>query len=216
MLLIGMLDSPFVRRVAISMKLLGFDYEHGNWSVGRDAERIRQYNPLLRVPTLVLDSGETLTESSAILDFLDQQVGAARALLPTEGAPRRQALQIMALAIGAAEKSRDAIYENLFRPAEKLHQPWLDRLSSQILGALGELEKTAARSAGDYWIGGRLSQADVSATCALSFMRDVRQLDFTVDYPQLERLRLHCESRPEFAATYTAFFPPKADTNQAT
>ena len=71
MLLIGMLDSPFVRRVAITLQRLGLAYEHGNWSVGRDAERIRRYNPLLRVPTLVLDDGEVLVESAAILDHLE-------------------------------------------------------------------------------------------------------------------------------------------------
>jgi len=62
MLLIGMYDSPFVRRVAISMQLCGIAYEHGNWSVGADFERIRQYNPLVRVPTLVLDDGAVLFE----------------------------------------------------------------------------------------------------------------------------------------------------------
>jgi glutathione S-transferase len=82
MLLIGMFDSPFVRRVAISMKLLGIPFEHGNWSVGKDFDRIRNYNPLGRVPTLVTNSGETLMESSAILDYLDELAGPDRALLP--------------------------------------------------------------------------------------------------------------------------------------
>jgi glutathione S-transferase len=79
MLLIGMFDSPFVRRVAITLKLLGIPFEHGNWSVGKDFERIRHYNPLGRVPTLVLDNGEVLIESAAILDYLDELAG-ARAL----------------------------------------------------------------------------------------------------------------------------------------
>ena len=58
MLLIGMFDSPFVRRVAISMKLLELPFEHANWSVGKDFDRIREYNPLGRVPTLVIGRGE--------------------------------------------------------------------------------------------------------------------------------------------------------------
>jgi glutathione S-transferase len=70
MLLIGMFDSPYVRRVAISMKRLGFPFEHGNWSVGADFERIRQYSPLGRVPVLVMDDGVALSNSSAILGAL--------------------------------------------------------------------------------------------------------------------------------------------------
>jgi hypothetical protein len=91
MILIGMFDSPFVRRVAVSMRLLEIPFAHRNWSVGKDQSEIRRYNPLGRVPTLVLDDGETLVESSAILDYLDDRVGPARALLPPTGADRRLA-----------------------------------------------------------------------------------------------------------------------------
>ena len=78
MILIGMFDSPFVRRVAVTMHWLGIQFEHRNWSVGKDFERIRQFNPLGRVPTLVLPDGEALIESSAILDFLDELAGSRR------------------------------------------------------------------------------------------------------------------------------------------
>src|ERR1700686_5455318 len=99
-----MFDSPYVRRVAVSMQLLDIGYQHANWSVGRDFDRIRAYNPLGRVPTLVADDGEALIDSAAILDYLDDLVGPARALLPARGAPRRAALRLVAIAIGAAEK----------------------------------------------------------------------------------------------------------------
>lgn len=212
MLLIGMLDSPFVRRVAITLRQLGMAHEHGNWSVGRDAERIRAYNPLLRVPTLVLDDGEVLTESSAILDYLDGIAGPARALLPAHGPQRRMALQRISLAIGAAEKARDTVYERQFRPAEKRHEPWLQRLDRQRRGALGELERVAASlGEGRNWLGGpagNLTQADISITCALTFIRDAGPLDLSAGFPALERQRLRCEALPDFAATYTPFFPP--------
>src|SRR5580658_9389914 len=122
-----MFDSPFVRRVAISMQLLDIGYEHADWSVGRDFEMIREYNPLGRVPTLVLDDGESLVESAAILDYLDEQVGSARALLPASGDERREALQLMAIATGSADKAVTQVYEGVFRPAEKRHDPWLAR-----------------------------------------------------------------------------------------
>jgi glutathione S-transferase len=127
MILIGMFDSPFVRRVAVTMKLLELPFEHKSWSVGKDQAQIRKINPLGRVPTLVLESGEVLTDSAAILDYLDDRVGANRALLPVTGAPRRKALRLMALATGAAEKAVSQLYEVAFRPPEKRHEPWVRR-----------------------------------------------------------------------------------------
>lgn len=82
MILIGMFDSPFVRRVAISLHLLEVPFVHRNWSVGKDFELVRQFNPLGRVPALVLPDGEVLIDSVAILDFIDDTVGPGRALLP--------------------------------------------------------------------------------------------------------------------------------------
>ena len=88
MILIGMFDSPFVRRVAVSMNLLDIPFEHRNWSVGKDFELIRRFNPLGRVPTLVTDDDDALVDSAAILDYLDDYVGPDRALLPRTGRQR--------------------------------------------------------------------------------------------------------------------------------
>lgn len=66
MILIGQYDSPFVRRVAIALHLYGIGYEHRRWSTFGDADRIAAFNPLRRVPTLVLDNGEALLESGAV------------------------------------------------------------------------------------------------------------------------------------------------------
>ena len=90
MILIGMFDSPFVRRVAVSMNLLGMAFEHRNWSVGKDFELIRQFNPLGRVPTLVQPDGEALIESTAILDCLDEfaEPGARAAAAFGQGSAR--------------------------------------------------------------------------------------------------------------------------------
>jgi glutathione S-transferase len=209
MLLVGMLDSPFVRRVAVSMRMLGIGFEHGNWSVGRDFERIRQYSPLGRVPALVLDDGSVLVESAAILDYLDDSGGAARALLPANGTARRECLQLMALAIGAAETARDTLYERLFRPAEKLHQPWLDRRLSQMHAGLAELEKRAAQQAADHWlVGARMTQADITSACCFTFISDAVPLPADAPYPMLRARTARREQLPEFAATKTAWFAP--------
>jgi glutathione S-transferase len=217
MILIGMFDSPFVRRVAVSMKLLGVDFEHRNWSVGKDFEQIRQYNPLGRVPTLVLPEGETLIESNAILDFLDDRAGPERALLPPSGKDRRDALRIMAVATGAAEKGVSQVYERVFRPADKRYQPWTDRCATQMHAALAELDGvTRDRLSGggtDGWlIGDRLSQADITATCVYTFLSDALAINRAgVAYPALEAIAARCEALPEFRAVRAEWFPPGED-----
>ena len=98
MILIGQYDSPFVRRVAIALRLYGMPFEHRPWSTFGDGDKIAPYNPLRRVPTLVLDSGEALIESTAILDYLDELVGPEKAMIAAKRRVRRRQLRICALA----------------------------------------------------------------------------------------------------------------------
>ena len=208
MLLIGMFDSPFVRRVAVSLKLLGFEFEHANWSVGKDHAQIRRYSPLGRVPTVVLEDGEVLTESAAILDHLDSVVGPERALVPANGAVRRQVLQLMALALGAAEKGRDLIYERIVRPPEKRHQPWEERCRSQMHGAFGQIERWQVQRPGRWLVGEHLTQADITLTCVWACMREALALE-EGPYPSLTALAGRCEALPEFVATRIPWFAAK-------
>ncbi|MDF3020988.1 MAG: glutathione S-transferase [Steroidobacteraceae bacterium] len=171
MLLIGMFDSPFVRRVAVTLKLLDLKFEHANWSVGKDFERIREYNPLGRVPTLVLPNGEKLFESAAILDYLDELVGPERALLPVSGPERRLALNLIAMATGAADKGVLQLYEGVFRPESKRHQPWLDRLRLQMGSSLAAIDRyMGERGVAQWLVGKRMTQADITAVCAFTFV----------------------------------------------
>jgi glutathione S-transferase len=209
MILIGMFDSPFVRRVAITMILLAIPFEHRNWSVGKDFDLIRKFNPLGRVPTLVLDDGEALIESAAILDYLDDFVGPARALLPPAGRERREALRAMSIAVGAAEKGVLQIYESVFRPEEKRHEPWVDRCRVQMHGALAELERLAA-GRGDRWlVGERMTQADITAGCVFTFLCDALGAGTAAAYPGLAGLTERCERLPEFRAAKLAFAAPR-------
>ena len=209
MQLIGMFDSPYVRRVAVSLRLLGFDFEHRNWSVGRDFDRIRQFNPIGRVPTLVLDDGEVLVESSAILDWIDETAGEARALLAPRGADRRRALQLMAIATGAADKGVAQLYEDAFRPPSMRYPPWVERCRAQMEAGLAELDRACAASHSEWLLGARLTQADVTLTAASTFMIESLQLD-AARWPALDARRLRGEALPAFREFHRAFFVPKA------
>jgi glutathione S-transferase len=213
MILIGMYDSPFVRRVAISMRLLDVPYEHRNWSVGKDFERIREFNPLGRVPTLVLDNGAALAESSAILDYLDDRAGPSRALLPATGMDRHTALACMALATGAADKAIAQIYEEVFRPAEKRHEPWLARCRAQTSLAITELERRYEAVAPSWLVGGRMTQADITVACVWRFLSDALPTAVPSSaFPALSALAARCEAMPVFVAVKAQFFRPGTGT----
>jgi glutathione S-transferase len=212
MLLIGMFDSPFVRRVAISMKLLELPFEHANWSVGKDFARIREYNPLGRVPTLVLPGGESLIDSGVMLDHLDQVVGPERALLPASGVDRRQALNLMAMATGAAEKGLQQNFERIFRPEDKRHPPWVDRCHLQMGASLAALDRHLGERGVSRWlVGSRMTQADITTVCVFTYLNDtLRIAKDAAMYPSLTTLVSRCEAMPVFQETRVPFRPPAA------
>jgi glutathione S-transferase len=211
MILIGMFDSPFVRRVAVSMNMLGIPFEHRNWSVGKDFELIRQFNPLGRVPALVQPDGDTLIESAAILDFLDEMAGPEHALLPRSGEPRREALRIIAIGVGGAEKGVLQVYESAFRPPEKRYRPWVERCHTQTHAALAELDRLCQVRGGEWLIGNRITQADITATCVYSFLSEALDINRdTVMYPALSAVAERCESMPEFKSVKADWFAPSS------
>src|SRR3979411_2581710 len=133
MILIGQYDSPFVRRVAIALRLYGLAFEHRPWSTFGDADKIAPYNPLRRVPTLVLDSGEALIESTAILDHLDELVGPSKAMIAEGGERARRGLKICGLATGLADKAVSLLYERVLRKNAS-SKIWVERCRTQIGG----------------------------------------------------------------------------------
>jgi glutathione S-transferase len=196
MILVGQYDSPYVRRVAISLHVLGFDYEHDTRSVFGDFDSMRTTNPLGRIPSLILDSGETLIDSAAILDWLDEQVGPARALLPHTGAERREALRRIALATGAIDKFGGANYERLIRPSQYRWPEWIVRCLTQGRGALATLEAMS-------WpADAPLDQAQISTCCLINYLK-VTAPDYfsSQQFPRLEALWQQLERLPAFRAT---------------
>jgi glutathione S-transferase len=211
MILIGHYDSPFVRRVAIALRLYGLPYEHRAWSVFSQASEIAAYNPLKRVPTLVLDDGEVLIESAAILDWLDEVAGPERALIAAGGAERRHALKVCALAGGLADKAVSLVYERAVHGRET--PLWVERCRSQIGGVLAALEADRAGRQGPWWYGAKINHADIAVGCVLRFLGEAHPDAFDgAGWPALAAHAAACEALPEFAAVVMPFFvaPPKA------
>ena len=199
MILVGQYDSPYVRRVAISLRVLGFEYRHDTRSVFADFDAMRKVNPLGRIPSLVLDSGETLIDSAAILDWLDESVGPERALLPRAGAERRRALRLIALATGAIDKAGAATYERVIRPAAYRFPDWIARCRTQAAGAIEALGRESWPPSA------RLGQAEITTACMIRYvhMADPELLP-AGRHPGLDALSDRLEARPEFRATFPA------------
>lgn len=192
MQLIGMLDSPFVRRVAILFDLQDIPFEHKALSVFRNFDEFAAINPTVKAPTLVLDDGSFLIDSTLMLEYGDALTG--RSLLPAAPAARAQALRAIGPALAACEKTAQVVYEHTLRPQEKQHQPWLDRVQGQLHAALKLLE--AESDAFDIVA---LDQAAVTAAVAWSFVQlMVPQLVSSADFPRLAAWAARAEALPVF------------------
>ncbi|OCK56102.1 glutathione S-transferase family protein [Bradyrhizobium sp. LMTR 3] len=207
MILIGQFDSPFVRRVAIAMRLYDIVFEHKPWSTFGDADKIAPYNPLRRVPTLVLDSGEALIESAMILDYLDDRVGPEKAMIARGGEARWRHLRICALAMGLGDKGVSLLYERVLRK-EQLDL-WVERCKSQIAGVLEVLEKERAAVKTPYWFGERAGHADIAVACVLRFVGEAHPALFDARYSALKAHSAACEALPAFKEIVQPLAPPK-------
>jgi glutathione S-transferase len=207
-ILIGQYDSPFVRRVAIAMRLYGLAYEHRPWSTFADAEKLAAYNPLRRVPTLVLDDGEVLIESFVILDYLDELAGPPKALIARSGEARRKALKVCALATGLADKAVSLFYERLLH--KEASEVWVARCRAQVSGVLDVLDKDRAAHKTPYWFGDAINHADIAVACALRFVREAHPGVFDeARYPALIAHANACEALPPFKEIVQVLIPPK-------
>jgi glutathione S-transferase len=199
MILIGMPDSPYVRRVAISMKLMGLPFEHQQVSVFRHMDRFRAINPLIKAPSFVCDDGTVLMDSTLILDYLEHCVAAGNGLMPPGGEPRKQALRLIGIAMAANEKNVAIVYEKNQRPPEKLHQPWLDRSVAQVHAGLEMLEQ-AVKGAQPWFGGERVNAADVAVAVAWRFAQFYNAKEVPASrYPALVAYSARAEALPEFA-----------------
>jgi glutathione S-transferase len=197
MQLIGMLDSPYVRRVAVSLKVLGLAFDLEQVSVFRQFDRFAVINPVVKAPSLITDDGVVLMESSLILEHIARI--APRSLMPADRAAHETALRLVGLALAACEKSVAIVYERNLRPADKWHQPWLDRIGGQLRTAYGALEREVSP---DWFTGEELMQPQITCAVAWRFtLHMVGELVAVADFPRLAVLSERAEKLSAFRET---------------
>ncbi|WP_409285573.1 glutathione S-transferase [Pseudomonas protegens] len=200
MKLIGMLDSPYVRRVAISLKCLGLPFEHHSVSVFSTFDQFQAINPVVKAPTLVCDGGEVLMDSSLILDYLEALAGPERSLMPSALPRRLHELRLIGLALAACEKSVQIVYERNLRPAEKQHGPWLERVGGQLQAAYTELEREMQKQ--PLPRDESLGQAGISLAVAWSFSQMMVADQFGPEsFPAVRGFAEYAELLPVFLDT---------------
>ena len=196
MILIGMLDSPFVRRVAIALKVVGLPFEHRSLSVFRQFDDFAAVNPVVKAPTLVAEDGTVLMDSTLILQHVADLAGAGSRLVSQDLGARTRDLRLTGLALAASEKSVQIYYERALRPPEKAHEPWLARGRGQLAAAYGALE-AEIEGAGE-----ATTQAAIDVAVAWRFTPHMvpDALD-PAPYPRLAAHSARLEATPAFAST---------------
>jgi len=197
--LIGMLDSPYVRRVAISLQLLGLRFEHQSLSVFRTFSEFRQINPVVKAPTFLCDDGEVLMDSTLILEYAEA-VAHPRTLKPSNLIELQHDLRLTGLALAACEKSGQIVYERGLRPSEKVHEPWINRVTTQLLGAYGALEQELGRAPLEV-TSASIRQAGVSVAVAWHFTQCMLpEVVLAARFQRLAAFSAAAEALPEFIA----------------
>jgi glutathione S-transferase len=195
MILVGQYDSPFVRRVAVTLHLYGLPFERNRLSVFNPS--MADINPLARIPSLIIDGNETLFESAAILDYLDELAGPERALVPRSGEERRRVLHATVLAAGATEKTGVVVYERHFHASACIAHDWVARCLAQIAGALVHLDGHAREP---WFFGEKMTQADVTIGCMIGYFHLRLPEAFPSGrYHRLEKIAQRCEDLDAFA-----------------
>lgn len=195
-----MLDSPYVRRVAISLKMLDIPFTHDPLSVFSTFDAFAAVNPVVKAPSLVTDDGTVLMDSGLILEHAERLAAPGRSLVPADRQDHTRSLRIIGLALAACEKSVQIVYERNLRPVEKQHQPWLDRVHAQVVAAYRMLE-TEMPQTGSWIFGIHPLQADITSAVAVRFTREMLPDVISEEaYPRLCALSARAEATAEFHA----------------
>ncbi|MFK3740506.1 glutathione S-transferase C-terminal domain-containing protein [Massilia sp. TN1-12] len=204
MKLIGSVTSAYVRkaRVVLAEKKLDYVFELEN--VWAPETSISAFNPLGKVPCLVMEDGSAMYDSRVIVEYLDTLTPVCK-LLPANSRDRANVKVREALADGVLEAAVAAFLERAWRPAGQQSQAWIDRQMGKVHGGLKQLSEQLGEQA--YCMGIHYTLADVAVGCTLGWLAfRFPEIDWRGDYPNLARLFDKLSERPSFKDTA----PPSA------
>ena len=197
MKLVGSKTSPYVRkvRVILAERSLPFEFiEESAWTADTTVPR---YNPLNKVPALVMDDGESIYDSRAICEYLNSISGGG--LLPADPAARARVRRDESLGDGIADAGITAFLERK-REAARQDPAWIARQLDKIGAAMSALDRSLG---GRQYLGGAApNMADIACACAL-FWSELRmpELGVRAKHPAVKAWAERMEARPSFAAT---------------
>lgn len=201
MKLIGSNTSPYVRKVRVVMAEKKLDYEYVLENVWDASTHIAQYNPLGKVPCLIMENGDAISDSRVIVEYFDTLSPVGK-LLPTVGRDRAEVKTWEALADGVLDAAVLARLEATWsgRNEAQRSQAWIDRQLVKVDAALLSM----SNGLGDkpYYMGTHLSLADIAVGVALGYL-DFRfaEINWRDTHPNLHRLYDKLMLRPSFADT---------------
>ena len=196
--LAGRFLSPYVRRVAVTMNHYEMPFERLILSAIGDEEEREKVNPVGRVPALILNETETLIDSIAILDYLDELADPKLRLTPPSGHKRRQMLYHLAIATGAIDRAMTA---NAERRRQDVDEQRLARLLRQTVQGFAVLETLIGDN--DYFGGEKFGQSDITIVVGVSFIEHIFPGILALEkLPKLNDLTNRLEGLPAFMASF--------------
>ena len=199
MKLIGTLTSPYVRKVRTVLAEKKLEYELILDDVWGEGTRVPEFNPLGKVPCLLMDENGSLFDSRVIVEYLDTLSPVGR-LIPPSGRERTAVKCWEAIPDGVMDAAVTARLETIQRTPEHRNQAVVDRQFGKISAALRHMEENLGEQA--FCTGVNLCLADLAVGVALGYL-DSRFPDMAwrTDHPNLARLSEKLEARPSFLST---------------
>lgn len=201
MKLIGSLTSPYVRKARNVMAEKKLDYRLELENVWASDATIQQFNPLGKVPCLVMEDGGSLFDSRVIVEYLDTLSPVSR-LIPQQDRDRAAVKCWESIADGVLDACVTVVKERQ-RPPSQQSPEWIERQMSKVSASLAAMDAGLGDHA--YCMGVNYSLADIAVGCALGYL-DLRfgELAWRDGHPNLARLFEKLSMRQSFVDTVPA------------
>ena len=199
MRLFGTPGSPFVRKVRIVLEEKRIPHEYIIERPSAPGSRVPQFNPLGKIPVLVLDDGRAIYDSAVIVEYLDAVSGEPK-LIPAELERRIEVRRWEALGDGIADATV-AINHEYREPQDKQHPAaWFDKQRLKIDRGLATMEHDLGSR--EFCFGEGFSLADIAAVYALGYLDyALPEVEWRKAHPGLARLAERMARRDSCART---------------